>query len=899
MIGQTIAHYKVTAKLGAGGMGEVYRATDTKLGREVALKVLPLEFAQDAQRMARFQREAQVLASLNHPNIAAIYGIEGSDVGASFSSPASGPAQAGPYKAIALAMELVEGPTLAERIAQGPIPMDEALPIARQITEALEYAHEHNIIHRDLKPANIKLTPDGNVKVLDFGLAKALSDEPGPQDISDSPTLSLAATKAGIILGTAAYMSPEQARGKTVNRRTDIWSFGVVLFEMLTGKQAFAGETTPDATAAILRGEPRWHELPQELPPKVEYLLRRCLQKQEKQRLRDIGEARVLLEATAQEPTGTAPLTAAASGGWPRLLPWVVASVLAAISAGLAWKLWVSSATPPQPGVRSSIPFPAKAPGFTLGTLMDISPDGSRLALVALNSDETQLYIRRLDQIQWGLIPGTSGASSPFFSPDGQWVAFFAEGKLKKVSVNGGPPFTLCEAAGNLGGSWGADDTIVFSASGNGGLLRVSAAGGAPEQITKPDTAQGDLAHLWPRHLTDGKAVFFTSERGEVEGSSIEAYIPATGQRKKLIGRASQPRYTPTGHLVFNREGTLMAAPFDADRMEVTGPASPVIESVLTEFTLGQFSISNNGLLVYVPGGALIDYTIVQADRKGTIRRLTKFWRGFEDMNLSPDGRRVAFTLEEETADIWVYDIGRDTLTRLTFEPPNRDPVWSSDGQRIFYYSLKNGKHGLYSRPADGGGSEVELFSTSKFVDPGSASHDGKLFLFAVTNPNTGEDLWVLPLEGDRKPRPFLQDPFSQNYPRFSPDDRWVAYVSNETGRQEVFLQAFPSGGAKLQISTEGGVQPIWSRSGRELFYRQGAKIMSVSLTMNPTPSASKPVPFFSLASRASLRSYDITPDAQHFILIQPSERLAAPTELHLVVGWFEELKRRVPAGKN
>ena len=731
MIGKKISHYSVTEKLGAGGMGEVYRATDTKLNRDVALKILPEAFANDAQRMARFSREAQVLASLNHPNIAAIYGLEEAD------------------GIRCLVLELVEGPTLAERIAAGPLPTEEALNIAKQIAEALEAAHEKGIIHRDLKPANVKVTPEGMVKVLDFGLAKALEDDPSSIDISESPTLSVAATQAGVILGTAAYMSPEQARGQAVDKRADIWAFGVVLYEMLTGKRTFQGETISDTLAAVLRAEVDWEAVPAGTPATIRKLLRRCLDKDRKRRLRDIGEARIAIEEYLADPAAASVLISTPAVApqplWQRILPWVFGGAMTLAFLLTLWSPWVQpERTSP---VRLKVEISPEEPLFTAqGAAVALSPDGQTLAYVAQSGGTSRLYIRPLDQLQATLLSGTEGARDPFFSPDGRWVAFFTNNALKKVSVTGGTPLTLCETQINRGGTWGPDDTIVFASHITAGLSRIPATGGTPEEITT--RGEGERSHRWPHFLPNGKAVLFIAlGQGAVyDDATIEALVLRTGERKVLHEGGTYPRYLPsgsTGHLVYVREATLFAAPFDPDRVEVTGQPAPVLEGVAS---LGipanggaQYAFSPTGTLVYLPGAASSSvYSLVRADRSGQATPLSDDQRFYGKPRLSPDGRRVALTVGEAASwDIWVYEIERGTMSRLTFQGNSNDaPAWTPDGQRIAFSSDRDGGAvNIYWKRADGAGAAERLTTSKNPQYPSSFSPAGKRLAFHEESP--------------------------------------------------------------------------------------------------------------------------------------------------------------------
>jgi len=897
LLGQTVAHYRVTAKLGAGGMGEVYRATDTKLGRDVALKVLPQAFTADPQRMARFQREAQVLASLNHPNIATIHGLE----------------ESGATRA--LVMELVEGPTLAERIAQAAIPLEEALPIAKQIAEALEYAHEHNIIHRDLKPANIKLTHDGKVKVLDFGLAKALQDDASAQDISSSPTLSVAATKAGFILGTAAYMSPEQARGKSVDRRADVWAFGVVLFEMLTGARAFAGEDISITLANVIKEDPDWQTLRADTPRRIRKLLRRCLAKDARQRLQAIGEARIALEEPFAEAAGEAAATAIASsrlGAKRERWAWGITTTLLLAAGITGWVAMRGSSPGPAPVRRTMIALPGNETlpsGFTFSTLA-LSPDGSNLVIYASRRGRGtgwQLYLRPMDQMEARPLDGTEDATTPFFSPDGKWIGFFGGGKLRKISVQGGSSATICDAANLRGAAWGLDDTIIFSQGGGAGLLRVPAAGGTPKPLTTVDPSKGDTNHRWPHILPDGKAVLFSSQRSTVlDDTAIEVFSLATGQRRILLERGTAPQYAPTGHIVFYEDGALHAAPFDVGRLEITGPVVPVVENVWGDITSGaaHFSLSADGMLVYAPGGIQARPSkLALSDRKGAAQALPAPAQTYFCPTLSPDGRRAAVTVQGPNTDVWVFDIARGTTTRLTFQPGEDEvPAWTPDGRKVAYSADIEGKgRALMWKNADGSGAEEILWVGGSHTHLGSFSPDARFLAFVDYDNITKGDIWVLPLDGDRKPLKFLQTPFNERSPAFSPDGRWIAYASDESGRDEVFVQPFPGPGGKWQVSTEGGYGPAWARNGRELFYRQGNKMMVVQVTSQPAFSASVPRQLFEGTFEAVARreaNYDVMPDARRFLVIQPPEISAAMTQLVVVTNWFEELKRLAPPGK-
>ena len=888
--GTKLGTHEITSHIGSGGMGEVYQAHDSKLDRDVAIKVLPEQFARDSERLARFQREAKMLAALNHPNIAAIYGLE----------------QSGSTHY--LVMELVPGETLRERTAgDRPVPVEESLTIAKQIAEALEAAHgsEKGIIHRDLKPANVKVTPEGRVKVLDFGLAKAFAADAATDDPSNSPTLSVAPTMQGLIMGTAAYMSPEQARGKQVTKATDIFAFGAVLYELLAGKQAFQGEDVPDILAAVVRTEPDWTRLPEATPPAIRTLLRRCLKKDRRQRLQDATDVRIEIEDVL---SGAASAEPAAAQGAPalsrRALLWgAVCVVAASLVTGLAvWSL--RPAPPPQPVSRVVIPLPPdeqlRGSNFTMVAL---STDGTQLAYIA-GGAQYRIYLRALDSMDARPLAGTEGAVNPFFSPDGQWIGFFAAGKLKKVSISGGAVLTLCDAAAPRGAAWGANDTIIFAPTPGAGLSQVSAAGGAPQVLTK--LKEGENSHRWPQFLPDGKTILYTSTIG---GSSDDAHIAVqrldTGEQRVLTRGGTYARYVPTGHLVYYRAGTIMAAPFDAARLEVLGTPSPVAEGVMSATAntgAGEFSFSSLGSLVYVPGGSQAgERTLVWVDRRGTETPLPAPPRGYDDLSLSPDGRQVAVQIADPPpGSVWIYDIPRGTSARLTFEGTTNLPSWTPEGKRIVYAVIRPGANGigLSWKPADGSGAEERLMTSEFPPGASSVSSDGKEVAFYGPGPSTGNDIWILPLQEERKPRPFLQTPFSEVAPAFSPDGRWLAYTSNESGRNEIYVQPYPGPGGKWLISTDGGTEPVWSRNGRELFYRNGDKLMAVDIQTQPAFKAGTPRmlferPGYQVGTRPD---YDVAPDGQRFLMIKHTEQQqSALTQIHVVLNWFEELKRRVP----
>jgi Tol biopolymer transport system component len=875
--GDKLGPYEILAPIGAGGMGEVYRARDTKLKRDVAIKVLPEAVARDRERMARFQREAEVLASLNHPNIAAIYGVEDR----------------------ALVMELVEGAS-----PKGPLPFDEAWKIATQIASALEYAHDKGIIHRDLKPANIMVTPEGVVKLLDFGLAKAFtnrgeartSDSP-----EDSPTLTIGATEVGVILGTAAYMSPEQARGKQVDKRGDIWSFGVVLYELLTGDRLFKGDDTSDTLAQVLTKEPDLGRV----PAKTRKLLGRCLEKDPRKRLRDIGDAVHLLE---EAPSST---TARMGRRW--VIPAAVASVLAAtIAALVVWNLMRAPKPRTRPVARVLVTLPAtdRLALELVGTEpLALSPDGALLVYVGRRAGVTQLFVRTLDSFDAKPIPGTEGAESAFFSPDGQSIGFVAGRQLKKVALSGGAPLFLSDVLTNRGASWSSDGTIIFTPTTNVGLFRISAAGGTPKPVTTPDRKKGEYGHLWPQILPGGKAVLFTiwTGVGGIDRARVAVLSLVTGKQTILADGGSYARYVSSGHIVYARAGGLLAVPFDLERLEATGSPVSILEGVEMDpnFGAAYFSTSAEGSLAYVPGGIVGgNSTLVWVDRRGAAQPLPAPPRGYDTPRLSPDGQQLAVGINGTNPGVWLYDLVRGTLTKLieagVISPY---PLWSPDGKRITFKAPLGDPFNLYQIPADGTGAPEPLTTGETITWPGSWSPDGRVLAFVVFGPGPGNSgIRLLKLEGHRKPQPFLSQTVTAPGPVFSPDGHWLAYASNESGRREVYVAAYPGPGGKLQISVDGGGEPVWNRNGRELFYRGGdalAKMMAVDVTIQPAFSAGKPRVLFEgryLTSAGSPADYDVSPDGQRFLMVKGSDE--APAQIDMVLNWSDELKRRAPAGK-
>jgi Tol biopolymer transport system component/tRNA A-37 threonylcarbamoyl transferase component Bud32 len=886
--GVRLGPYEIVAALGAGGMGEVYRGRDTRLKRDVALKVLSELFASDPDRLARFQREAEVLASLSHPNIAAIHGFEESN-GTS-----------------ALVMELVEGEDLSQRIARGAIPIDEALPIAKQIAEALEAAHEQGIIHRDLKPANIKVRPDGTVKVLDFGLAK-LAESPaatsrGPAVLSMSPTITSPAmlTGVGMLLGTAAYMSPEQARGKVADKRSDIWAFGCVLFEMLTGKRAFNGEDVGDTLAAVLKTEPEWTLLPDGTPPSIRVLLRRSLNKDRQQRLGDAGVVRLEIDDALVRTT--APVTAYAPvrrQDFSLMQTGLVAAVAVAIGVGLGMRLSRPADAPkPSGAARFALTLP---PGTELaaGAAVAISPNGANVAFVASRGGGApRISIRSINATEPRTFDGTEGAAAPFFSPNGEWLAFFADGKLKKISTSGGVVTPLADADAQ-GGSWGLDDRIVFRKGGE--LVQVSSAGGQPRPLWSASRSDAATRVPYdPEILPGGTAVLFTSRSGEedtVDDWSVDVVRLDTGERKVLIQGGHRPHYLATGHLVFLRAGKVMAVPLDVARLALSGTPVPVMEGIQeSSFSGGTFSCSQTGSCVYVAGTVNTQRTVAFIDRAGAIQPLPLPPHSYQHPRFSPDGDKVSFWIEQSRCDVVVYDIRRGVLTRITSDGDNHYPVWTPDGREITYLSRKTppAAYEVYAKSADGSGAEEPLSAVAQNLGPGSElswTPDGQGLAFGHRG-----DIWLL-TRSERKSRPIVQSRFNETMPAVSPDGRWLAFVSDESGQQEVYVQPFAEPGPKYRISAKGGTEPVWAPRGGELFFRNGTQMMAVNIATQPRFAAATPRALFSQSfSLASERvNYDVSADGQRFVLVGLGDS-EHPAEINIVLDWFDELKRLVPA---
>jgi serine/threonine-protein kinase len=922
-------------------MGEVYRARDLRLERDVALKILPAGVANDSERVARFKREAHLLASLNHPNIAAIYGFE--------EAAASAPGGASPNDIHALVLELVDGPTLAERIAQGPLPIDEACRIAQQIADALDAAHAQGVIHRDLKPANIKLTGDDKVKVLDFGLAKALDATSGSGvqpggDVSMSPTItSPAMTRIGVILGTAAYMAPEQARGKSVDKRADIWAFGCVFYEMLTGQRLFApasggraGRTAgrdavdevTDTLAAVLTREPDLTALPTNTPSGLRRLLRRCLEKDRTHRLADIADARLEIEEALMSRADEAPAVPvgkSAASRWSRVLPSTVAIATIVLAIGVA--MWTQRSHDERPALAitrltTDLDLSGAVTGFAL------SPDGTKLVVANLAGPTSHLQIRRLNELNFTALNGTEGALAPFFSPDGQWIGFFANGRLMKVASTGGAVIAICDAPGGRGATWSLDgETIVFQAAlagsstiSVGPLLRVPAGGGTPVEFSKAPSKASSESHRWPHMLPNGRAVLYSAgsiATGFNDGTIMVQPFPS-GEPKVLYRGGFSPRYVASGHLVFVRGTTVFAAPFDLERLELTAPPVPILDQVATNPLQGEalFDVSATGTVVYqttVGDSASTGAPIVWIDRAGKITNLRSEPSIWGTPRFSPDGRTLALAITDRNqTDLWTYDLTRDTLSRLTFDPAiDVMPVWTPDGRRVVYGSQRDGSTNLYWQRADGTGETQRLTNSPIAQLPSSWHPNGRLLAFYQgVGVDNKQDIMILPIEGDEtsgwkpgKPVEFVGGPFRKVWPMFSPDGRWIAYTSNESGRFEIYVRPYPGPGGKWQVSNGGGTEPFWSPKRQELLFTQavdsGVQLMVAAYsTSGDSFRVEKPVPWTSTrtAGTSPLGTYGralaLHPDGDRFaaMALQPT---ATPRRFVFVFNFFEELRQK------
>ena len=873
--GARLAHYQILEPIGQGGMGEVYRARDGKLGRDVAIKVLTDEFANDTERLARFEREAKLLASLNHPNIASIYGFEEAD-GVS-----------------ALVLELVEGPTLAERIAEGPIPVAETIAIAGQIAEALEAGHEAGVIHRDLKPANVKVREDGTVKVLDYGLAKAFEgDAPtgADSDLSQSPTLTRHGTRVGVILGTASYMSPEQARGKAVDQRTDIWAFGCCLYEALTGEKAFTGETVTDTLARIVERAPDWEALPENTPRSMRRLLDRCLRKSQQERLKSAGDIALGMRDDVGEESM---LTAEPRGPerrWPTL---ALAAAIVGVVAG--YMLRYNAADDAQKASEPSHWTVALPPGASIREEgIDISSDGRLLVAAVDHGGGSQLYLKAIDNAVLEPIPGTEDGFAPFFSPDGEWVGFFARGRLQKIRIDGGRAIALCGYSRRTQwATWGVDGTIIYRGWADAGLVRCPADGGEPEVVTQKNRQIGESVHLAPTFLPNGSILFGISG-GALAAKPSLALLPHDSDvwfPLPVDGRAA--RYVPPGYLVYEREGRLLAAAFDPTDPTRIGRETILVDGLYDLSALvPAFAVSAAGTLAFLPGSAEQNQ-LVYVDREGRV--MSEIGEPGLHMypRLSPKGDAALVSLMPrlgDPRDIWVYDTVRGSRTRLTFGMTSYTGAWSPDGRHIAFQSSSSDdrRSRIYTIALDGTGTP-DLLAIGG--DTNSWSPDGHTLLVGK-----GTDVWELDVNGGRELRPLLNESYGEYAAVFSPDGQWIAYTSDESERNEIYVRRYPGPGRKYAVSTNGGNEPVWSRDGRELFFRTGSTMMVVDVHLEPEFQAGELKELFQgnfRSAPAANSNYDVSPDGSRFLMVRPTAD--APREIHVIVNWLQELEPARP----
>ncbi|HZJ30440.1 MAG TPA: protein kinase [Vicinamibacterales bacterium] len=870
--GARLGAYEILAKLGEGGMGEVYRARDTRLKRDVAIKVLPDAFARDPDRLTRFEREAELLATLNHPNIASVYGFEEAASGSG------------------IVLELVEGPTLSDRIAQGPVPVAEALSIARQMTDALDAAHQKGIVHRDLKPANIKFTAGGQVKVLDFGLAKAMESATAViAGASISPTMVSPATQAGIILGTAAYMSPEQARGKAVDQRADIWAFGCVLFEMLTGRSPFgSAETVSDSIAAILTREPDWNALPADTPASVRRLLRRCTHKDVDRRIHHIGDARLELDDAAGESVQDSS-HATGRAYWRTALPWAVGAIGVAVAAVTV--LWprADRSTSAAPVTRLELTLPPNLELYTSARTIALSPDGSRLAFIGVLNGSRQIYLRRLDHFEATTLRGSDAVSTLFFSPDGTSIGFVtSSGLLKTISLTDGVVLTVSDRVSFLGGgAWGADGSLIVQRGST--LWRVPRTGGEPKQLMALDAAHRDTRHAWPIVLPDGKTMLFAAASND--GWRIDSLDLDMGERRTIIERGTLPLYVNVGQLAYFRDGQMFTVPFDAAALKVTGPAAPLIEDVPTLTSeIPLLDVSLSGAMMYSATTAFS--TLVWVSRGGEEQVLNGERRSYANPRMSPDGQRFIV----QAGELWVEDLARATFSRLTTGTilGNGFPIWLPDG-RVMY----RGQTGLRVQGTSGPGGDAQVLPGTTDLDyPGVIAPDGDTLVFLRSTQDSSFNILTLSLRNPAKTSTVLQTPSYEGGVRLSPDGRWMSYVSNETGRNEIYLRPFPGPGERQQVSTDGGTQAIWNPNGREIFYRVDDKMMVVQVTTSPTLKMSSPELLFearyAYGAGITIPNFDVSRDGQRFVMVKPE---SGAGRLNVVLNWFAD--RATVTGKN
>jgi eukaryotic-like serine/threonine-protein kinase len=882
MIGTKLAHYEITSHLGSGGMGDVYQATDSRLGRNVAVKFLPEAFSHDSERVARFEREARVLASLNHSNIAAIHGLE----------------EFGERKF--LVMELVSGDTLADRIKRGPIPIEEALQIAKQIGDALEAAHEKGIVHRDLKPGNVKITPEGKVKVLDFGLAKAYEPDSSNPALSNSPTISMAATNVGVILGTAAYMAPEQAKGKAVDKRADIWAFGVVLYEMLTGERLFKGEDMSEVLASVIKEQPVFEKI----PPHVRPLLEGCLEKDANKRLRDIGDAWRLL-GRDREALPDMPVVPGSVRSRFGYVAWVLAGLAMLMAVGIGFVHFREA-----PPVQQIYSFQIAPPPNTRFTTFRLSPDGRYVAYIAVGGQTTGageggLWIHELDSLESRQVPGSEGSSYPFWSPDSTFIGFFQGGKLKKVGAAGGPAQTICDVAASRGGAWGPDGTILFTDGPARPIFRVYSSGGKPAQLTTLTGGDPGEGHRSPEFLPDGRHFLFNASGNNPDNSGIQLGSLDGSAPMRLLPDDSNGIYIPRtgaaggrnegGHVFFLRDGTLMALPFDPARRKATAEAFPVAENVAIAANqrYGAFSLAGNGTLAYWGGGLANSRELVWMDRSG--KRLSPLGKpgAFSNYALSPDEKTVAASVGNfPQSDIWLLDSASGSITRFTFGFTGSDPVWSPDGRSIVYARRNGVTNDIVRRQITGGAEELLLAGIVNGM-PRDVSSEGKFIVHDMSVAKTAFDIGLLSADGDHRESAYLSSPANEREPVISPDGKWMAYQSDESGQFQVYVQTIPAGSGKFQISTSGGTIPAWSHDGTELYYlASDQKLTAVPVKING--ASFEPGTPQALFTATGASHFAVTRDGQRFLMNVPAggESVAAGPPLTIVTNWQAGLKK-------
>jgi serine/threonine protein kinase len=886
--GARLGPYEILSAVGAGGMGEVYRARDTRLERTVAIKILPGHLADRPNLRERFEREAKTIASLNHPHICTLYDVGHQD-GTDY-----------------LVMEYLEGETLAQRLAKGPLPLEQVLQDAVEIADALDKAHRKGITHRDLKPGNIMLTKSGT-KLLDFGLAKLTQGEKPATPFTELPTQKDGITAEGTILGTLQYMAPEQVEGKEADARTDIFAFGVVVYEMATGKKAFEGKSQASLIAKILETEPAPISTLQPMtPPALDRLVRKCLAKDPDDRwqsARDLTDELKWIAEQSHSPQPTVGTPAPARQTTRAKFFWIATVVALVAAAAVAAVFYLRRAPGEQRSFRFAVAPPEKhtlpvltgAPSF-----LSISPDGTKLAFVAIDSSgHAMLWVRDLDSQTSQSIPGTDDAQVPFWSPDSRFIAFSDNSSLKKVAVSGGPVQVIAATQALGGGTWNRDGVIVFAPATLGGaILQVPASGGSPALITKLDP-QEQTAHTWPSFLPDGKHFLYLARTPDPNSGVIYVGSLDSKENKQLLKLTSSALYAAPGYLLFARAGTLLAQPFDADRLELKGDAIPIAQGVQFSALNGKagVAVSDNGVLAYRVAPSTGQLRLVFVDRKGAEQPLTAPPHAYRNPRLSPDGQRVAVTIDEGGSQEWLLDISRGTLSRLTFEGSyNGGTAWTPDGKRITFGSNRGGQRNLFWQSADGSGAAERLMTDDNVQIASSWSHDGQLLLFEETGAGTGYDVWTY-RTSDHKAQPLLNSRFNEIGPRFSPDGHWMTYASDESGRYEVYVQPYPGPGGKWQISAEGGTEPIWAGNG-ELFYRNGEKLMVAQTTVRPTFSAGTPKTLFegSYAIYQSIPDYDVSPDAQRFLFLNTGNEARA--EISVVVNWTEDLKQRSAPAK-